>query len=97
MPKFMCLFVKLDDPDLETQRALASEWLTSLPDGVLDSCASFGSEARLVTKDGNRDFVDVHFGAYMIVNAASLEEAVKIGQGSPHAALGGRILVRPMG
>ena len=94
MPRFMYLFVRLDDPDIETQQKLGGEWLSSLAGGVVDSCAPFEPDARLVTKDGNRDFLDVHFGGYMIVNAASLSEAVKIVQGSPHAALGGRIIVR---
>jgi hypothetical protein len=94
MPRFMFLFVRLDDPDIHTQQKLGGEWLSSLAEGVVESSAAFEPDARLVTKDGNQDFRDVHFGGYMIVNADSLSHAVKIGQESPHAALGGRLLVR---
>ena len=57
---------------------------------------NFEMDAKLVTKDAARDFAqgETHFGGYMIVNAASLDQAVRIAQGSPHARLGGRIVVR---
>jgi hypothetical protein len=92
----MLLFVNLEEPDIETQRALGGEWLATLPYGVLDSCASFSHEARLVTKGTDRDFRDVVFGGYMIINADSFDQAVEIAQGSAHAALGGKVLVRPV-
>ena len=94
--KFMLLFVKLEEPDIHSQQALGSEWMASLPDGVLDSCAAFTQEARLVTKGTDRDFRDVVFGGYMIVNADSFDHAVEIAQGSAHTALGGKVLVRPV-
>jgi len=94
--KFMFLFVRLHEPEIQTQQTLGSEWLASLAEGVVDSCAPFEMDAQLVTKDAARDFAqgETHFGGYMIVNAASLDQAVRIAQGSPHARLGGRIVVR---
>jgi hypothetical protein len=96
--KFIYFFVQLDDPDIETQQKLGREWLATLPEWVVESYASFDHDAKLVTRDSVRDFreEDIHYGGYMIVNSASFEEAVKIGQGSPHVALGGRIMVRPL-
>ena len=96
--KFMFLFVRLHEPDLQTQQTLGGEWLASLAEGVVDSCAPFEMDARLVTKDAARDFAqgETHYGGYMIVNAASLDQAAEIAQGSPHARLGGRIVVRPI-
>jgi hypothetical protein len=96
MARFMLLFVRLDEPDVETQQQMGSEWMASLPEGLVDSCASFANDARLVTKSTDRDFRDVVFGGYMIINADSSHQAVRIAQGSAHAALGGKILVRPV-
>jgi hypothetical protein len=96
--RFMFLFVKLPQPDVQTQQSLGAEWLASLAEGVVDSCAPFEEDAKLVTKDAARDFVqhETHYGGYMIVNADSLDEAAQIARGSPHARLGGRIMVRPV-
>ena len=96
--KFLFLFVKLPDPDIQTQQSLGAEWLASLAGGVVDSCAPFDEDAKLVTKDAARDFLqsETQYGGYMIVNALSLDEAAQIAQGSPHARLGGKIMVRPV-
>jgi len=96
--KFMFLFVKLTEPDIQTQESLGAEWLASLAEGIVVSGAPFEEDAKLVTKDAARDFVhdDIQYGGYMIVNAASLDDAAEIAQGSPHARLGGRIMVRPV-
>ncbi|HJZ78850.1 MAG TPA: hypothetical protein VKD91_00845 [Pyrinomonadaceae bacterium] len=96
--KFMFLFVQLSEPNIETQQSLGAEWLASLVDGVVDSCAPFADDAKLVTKDAARDFIkgETHYGGYMIVNAESLAEAAEIARSSPHARLGGRITVRPV-
>ena len=96
--KFIFLFVRLHEPDIRTQQTLGGEWLASLADCVVDSYAPFEEDAKLVTKDAARDFVhgETHYGGYMIVNAASFDQAVEIARGSPHARLGGRIVVRPV-
>ena len=96
--KFLLLFVKLPEPDIQTQQTLGAEWLAALPPGVVDSGAPFADDAKLVTKDAARDFLqtETQYGGYMIVNAPSLVEAAQIAQGSPHARLGGKIMVRPI-
>jgi hypothetical protein len=96
--KFLFLFVKLPEPDIQTQQSLGAEWMASLAEGVVDSSAPFAEDAKLVTKDAARDFLqsETQYGGYMIVNATSLNEAAHIAQGAPHARLGGKIMVRPI-
>ena len=96
--KFLFLFVKLPEPDIQTQQSLGAEWLASLAEGVVDSCAPFEEDAKLVTREHARDFIqsETQYGGYMIVNARSLDEAVEIAQRSPHARLGGKVMIRPL-
>jgi hypothetical protein len=96
--KFLFLFVKLPEPDIKTQQSLGAEWLASLAEGVVDSCAPFEDNAKLVTREHARDFIqsETQYGGYMIVNAESLDDAAQIAQKSPHARLGGKVMVRPL-
>jgi hypothetical protein len=96
--KFLFLFVKLSEPDVQTQKSLGAEWLASLDEGVVDSSAMFEEDAKLVTKEHARDFIqsETQYGGYMVVNASSLDEAALIAQESPHARLGGKVMVRPI-
>jgi hypothetical protein len=55
--KFLFLFVKLPEPDIQTQRSLGAEWLASLAEGVVDSSALFADDAKLVTREHARDFI----------------------------------------
>jgi len=43
--KFLFLFVKLPEPDIQTQRSLGAEWLASLAEGVVDPTVA--SRAKL--------------------------------------------------
>jgi len=96
--KFLFLFVKLPEPDIQTQRSLGAEWLASLAEGVVDSSAMFADDAKLVTREHARDFIqnETQYGGYMVINALSLDEAALIAQESPHAHLGGKVMVRPI-
>jgi hypothetical protein len=96
--KFLFLFVKLPEPDIQTQQSLGAEWLASLAVGVVDSSGMFEEDAKLVTREHARDFIqsETQYAGYMIVNAGSLDEAAQIAQKSPHARLGGKIMVRPL-
>ena len=96
--KFLFLFVKLPEPDSQTQRSLGAEWLASLAEGVVDSAAVFADDAKLVTREHARDFIqsETQYGGYMVINAPSLDEAALIAQESPHTRLGGKVMVRPI-
>jgi len=65
--------------------------------GALESGLPLQPVAKLVGKDGASDFpVDtVDIGGYMVINAASLEEAIEIAGEAPHIELGGTTVVRP--
>jgi hypothetical protein len=65
--------------------------------GALESGLPLQPVAKLVGKDGASDFpVDaVDIGGYMVINAASLDEAIEIAGQAPHIELGGTTIVRP--
>ena len=65
--------------------------------GAYDSGLPLEWSATAVTKDSVTDHPldKVDLGGYMIINAASLDEAVEIAREAPNVALGGTIIVRP--
>jgi hypothetical protein len=75
-----------------------AEWAGSLASsGVLESGLPLTATATEVTKDSVADLplaaTDIY--GYLLINAASLDEAVDIARQAPHIELGGRTIVRP--
>ncbi len=104
MKKFMLLFVGLElkpaDADAETQVYMKKwgEWMEGLvKKGALESGSPFEWRGKVVEKDSVSDYQPpgVDIGGYMIINAASLDEAVEIAKQAPNVALGGTVVVRP--
>ena len=73
-------------------------WIAGLAEkGVYDSGFPLEWTATAVTKDSATDHPldEVDVGGYMMINAASLEDAIEIARQAPNVALGGTIIVRP--
>jgi hypothetical protein len=71
--------------------------MSHLPEGTVVDGFPLEAVAKVVGKQaivddttGERDF-----GGAMIIQATSLEEALRIAQSSPHVSMGGKILVKP--
>ena len=94
MKKFVLIFVSLQKPDVTTQQKLGSEWMATLKKGTVDTCAPF-EPGKMVSKNSIVDD-KTDFGGFMIINADSLDTALKIAQTSPHVSLGGKIIVKPL-
>lgn len=96
MPKYLCLQRALPGGDQEgappspTQMqalyAKFTEWRQTFQDNLVDLGGRLGT-GRLITPEGVPDgpLVEVKelVGGYMIVSAASLEEAIEIARGCP--------------
>jgi hypothetical protein len=104
MAKFLFLMLGLPgDPnagDAETQ-AYNTKWGTYMASlaqrGALESGAPLEPIAKAVT---SRVVSDAKLGTpdtygYMVVSAASLDDAIAIAREAPHMALGGTTIVRP--
>ena len=104
MQQFLVLTIgRALDPQDGDERTMAymGEWQAWLGDliarGALDSGRPLEPGGKVVEKDAVADFQpeDIGIGGYLIINAASLDEAALMMQGSPHMALGGSAIVRP--
>ena len=104
MKKFMLLFMGLplnpEDGDPLTQEYMQEwgAWIAGLVErGVYDSGLPFEWTAKAVTKDSVTDHTldEVDVGGYVMISAASLEDAIEIARQAPNVALGGTIIVRP--
>jgi hypothetical protein len=104
MAKFLLLMLGLPGQpnagDAETQ-AYSRKWgayMSSLAQrGALESGAPLEPVAKAVT---SRSVSDAKLGipdtyGYMVVKAASLNDAIAIAREAPHMALGGSTIVRP--
>jgi hypothetical protein len=83
MKKFVFLHVGFETPTKEIIDAWM-KWFETIKDHTVDSGNPF-KPGKEITKAGVRDLpLDKHaLAGYTIVNAESMEEAVKIAQGSP--------------
>ena len=104
MQQFLVLTIgRALDPQDGDERTMAymGEWQAWLGDliasGALDSGRPLEPGGKVVEKDAVADFQpeDIGIGGYLIINAASLDDAALMMQGSPHMALGGSAIVRP--
>ena len=104
MQQFLVLTIgRALDPQDGDEGAMAymgewQAWLGGLiASGALDSGRPLEPGGKVVEKDAVADFQpeDIGIGGYLIINAASLDDAARIMQGSPHMALGGSAIVRP--
>ena len=104
MGKFMLLFIGLplnpEDGNQLTGEYMQEwgAWIAGLAEkGVYDSGLPLEWAAKAVTKDSTTDHPldEVDLGGYMMINAASLEDAIEIARQAPNVALGGTIIVRP--
>ena len=96
LKKFMLLFVSIDKPDQKTQRKKGGEWVMGLPKGMMLDCYPFENNAKIVQKYSVSEYKEEPFGGYMIIHAASLNEAIKIAESAPHVSFGGKIVVLPI-
>ena len=97
---FMGLPLNPEDGDPLTQEYMQEwgAWIAGLMErGVYDSGLPLEWTAKAVTKDNVTDHPldEVDVGGYMMINAASLEDAIEIARQAPNVALGGTIIVRP--
>ena len=104
MQQFLVLTIgRALDPQDGDERTMAymGEWQAWLGDliasGALDSGRPLEPGGKVVEKDAVADFQpeDIGIGGYLIINAASLDDAALMMQGSPHMAVGGSAIVRP--
>lgn len=104
MKKFMLFFLGLPaQPQANDARTKAYnqawvDWTRGLASlGVLESGLPLEPTAKAVTRDGVTDQPmragDVY--GYMLINVASLDEAIATARQAPHLALGGTTIVRP--
>ena len=72
-------------------------WAGLIASGALDSGRPLEASGKVVEKETVADFQpeDIGIGGYLIINAASLDDAALMMQGSPHMAVGGSAIVRP--
>jgi hypothetical protein len=98
MKRFILLFERLHEPDMATQHKRGGEWFSRIPEGVSETAASFETTGKVIQRDSVLDYskYEKDFGGYMIIRAASVDEAVKIAQGAPHIDMGGKIVVIPL-
>jgi hypothetical protein len=104
MAKFLFLMLGLPgDPnagDAQTQ-AYSQKWgayMASLAQrGALESGAPLEATAKAVTSQsvGDAPLSRPDIYGYMVVNTASLDDAIAIAREAPHMALGGSTIVRP--
>jgi hypothetical protein len=104
VPKFMLLFVGLAAPgvaaDAQTQDYMAQwgRYMGALAqEGSLESGLPFEPTGKVVGKDAvsELELGTVDIGGYLLVNAASMDDAIEISRRAPHMALGGTTIVRP--
>lgn len=104
MTSFMLFFLGLpaqpraDDAQTRAYNQKWMQWTRELATaGTLESGLPLEPTAKAVTKDGVTDHPlqkqDVY--GYMLIKAASLDEAINTARQAPHMALGGTTIVRP--
>ncbi len=104
MKTFMLFFVGLaaqptaTDAETRAYNQKWGEWTATLAkNGALQSGLPLEQSGKIVKKDLVSDYVpetqDIY--GYMLINAASLDEAIAIARQAPHMALGGTTIVRP--
>jgi hypothetical protein len=104
MAKFLFLMLGLpgepnaDDSQTQEYSRKWGAYMGSLAQrGALESGAPLEPQAKAVTSasvtDAKLGIPDVY--GYMVVTAASLDEAIAIAREAPHMALGGTTIVRP--
>ena len=104
MKKFVLLFVGRAGvsgaQDAET-RDYGQRWMAWMRDlaarGVVEAGLPMEWSGREVSKDAVADYraADIDVGGFLVVRAASLDEAVDIAREAPHMAIGGTTIVRP--
>jgi len=104
MPKFLFLMLGLpgqpNADDAQTQ-AYSRKWydyMGSLAQrGALESGAPLQPVAKVVTRESVDDakLATPDLYGFMVVTAASLDDAIAIAREAPHIALGGSTIVRP--
>src|ERR1700730_9012352 len=105
MSRFLLLFVGRAAPDQpapddsETQAYMRqwTTWLAQLASaGTLESSLPLQPTGTTVTKDSVSayELAEVDINAFMLITAASLDEANAIAAQAPHIALGGTTIVR---
>ena len=93
MAKFMMLLRNVGDPMVgvseEDRGAIMQSWgkyMVGLGDKLVDGLP-FSGGGKIVsasgTKDGRHEEGNVNVGGYLIVNAASIDEAVELSKGCP--------------
>lgn len=104
MKQFLLLFVgaKLEprDQSAQTQEYMQrwKDWMSKLAaNGTLVAGFPLEWGGKVVKQDSASDLVlnDLDVGGYMVINAASLDDAIAIARQAPHVALGGTTIVRP--
>ena len=104
MKKFLLLFVgraaqpAADDAQTQEYNRKWVEWMATLAgQGRMESGLPLEPNGKVVKQDSVTDLQlqTEDTGGYMIVSAASLDEAVEIAKQAPHIALGGTTIVRP--
>lgn len=102
MQKFLFLFKGLDGSDQPMTESYSKKWADYIgklvQEGHLEAGSPLESGGKVVVgKDNVSDFkgekVDIY--GYMLIKAASLEEAVVLSKQAPHMALGGTTIIRP--
>lgn len=91
MKKFLYLYFGGNPPkSAEEGKAVMADWMAyfgKMGDRIADGGAPIGPQKSVAGKH------DVRVSGYSIVNAASLDEAVKLTDGHPHIKAGGSIEV----
>ena len=101
MAKFLFLFKGLGYSSQEVTESYSKKWTDYIgnlaKNGHLESGSPLESGGKVVVGKEVSDFkgekIDIY--GYMLINAATLEEAVELSKQAPHMALGGTTIVRP--
>jgi len=104
MKKFVLLFIGRtaapDAQDAQT-RDYNRAWMAWMRDlgarGLIEAGLPMERGGKEVRKDSVTDYraADIDVGGFLVVKAASLDEAVDIAREAPHVAIGGTTIVRP--
>lgn len=103
MAKYMLLFMgaqmespQPNDPRAQETRKLWMNWMQELGKrGALDSGLPFQNGGKVVGKrssDYKMKKSDVQ--GFLVINAGSMDEAMKIAKESPHRSMGGKTVIR---
>lgn len=104
MARYMLLFMGAQMDSSASQSEMQggmkrwNEWIQGLTNkGMFESGLPFQNGGKLVKKRSSRDYKvkRTDITGYMIIKAGSIDEAVEVSKKSPHAAMGGKTIVRP--